>query len=52
MKKKILQKVADVITNRLQRALDENDLETFQTLYGFALYMDTFCVLYLDVYLD
>ena len=52
MKKKILQKIGNVILKRLQSALDADDLETFDVYIELALWYGDFCEYYFDVELD
>lgn len=49
MKRKILQKIADIIIIRLEKAT-EDDIFNFHYVLG--IWLDNFCVVHMDIYLD
>ena len=52
MKKKLLQKIADLIIKRLETSLIVGDDETFDFFYSIGMQYDAFCITVFDVYLD
>jgi hypothetical protein len=52
MKKKILQKIADSILEAANKAVDNDDMVTFKSIYDFGVTYDYICIYYFDVYLD
>lgn len=52
MKKKILQKIADLIIKRLETSLIVGDNEAFDFFYSIGMQYDAFCITVFDVYLD
>lgn len=49
MKQKILQKLANMIINKMESVSDE---EIFDMYYQSALWYNDFCIFYFNVYLD
>lgn len=52
MKKKLLQKIADLIIKRLEKALIDGDYETFDFIHSMGVEFNFFCVTVFDIYLD
>lgn len=52
MFKKLLQKFADYLVDKVQTALKVEDLETYDFFMDFAMWYDSFCIRAFDLYLD
>ena len=52
MKKKLLQKIADLIIKRLETSLIVGDDEAFDFFYSIGMQYDAYCITVFDVYLD
>jgi hypothetical protein len=52
MKRKILQKIADLIIKNLELAIEAEDNDAFEFFLNIGYKLDTYCVLALNIYLD
>lgn len=49
MKRKLLQLIADKVINKLENS---TNLDSFDFFYDFGIWLNEYCIIYYDIYLD